>query len=104
MVKKGKGDSSMYQKWLGIVIGWLLFHIGWVTCVGTDTFIGQVVNSLFTIGGVTISLYLIWQAQRRQTRHSFTYRLFILLLFANAMLGLGECGQLTTRTNTNGIV
>ncbi len=75
-------------------MGWLLFHIVWVTYVGTDTVIGQVVNSLFTIGGVTISLYLIWRAQRRHTRRPFTYRLFLLLLFANAMLGIGECGQL----------
>ena len=84
----------MYRKWSVIVIGWLLIHIGWVTCVGTGALFGQVVNSLFTIGGVLISLYLIWQAQQRHVRRPFTYRLFFLLLLANAMLGIGECGQL----------
>ena len=84
----------MYQNWLGVVVFWLLLHIGWVAYVGTDTVIGQVVNSLFTIGGVSVSLYLIWQARRRQMRRPFTSRLFLLLLFANTMLGLGECGQL----------
>lgn len=84
----------MYRKWLGFVIGWLLFHIGWVTYVGTDTVLGQVGNSLFTIGGVFISLYLIWLAQRRHKRRPFTYRLFLLLSLANTMLGIGECGQL----------
>ncbi|WP_294739247.1 GGDEF domain-containing protein [uncultured Exiguobacterium sp.] len=84
----------MYQNWLGVVVFWLLLHLGWVAYVGTDTVIGQVVNSLFTIGGVSVSLYLIWQARRRQMRRPFTSRLFLLLLFANTMLGLGECGQL----------
>jgi len=93
MVKKG-GGIAVYQNWLGVVVVWLLLHIGWVTYVGTDTVIGQVVNSLFTIGGVSVSLYLIWQARRRQMRRPFTSRLFLLLFFANTMLGLGECGQL----------
>lgn len=84
----------MYKLIYAIIGGWVLSHTLWLGIIGTSSEFSKIGNSLFMILGAVISTVLLVISVRRHPTRPFTQRLFLLLLFGNVSLAIGETAQL----------
>lgn len=73
-----------------IIGGWVMSHLLWLGIVGTSSDLSRTGNSLFMILGAVLSTIMLVLAARRHPNRPFTQRLFLLLLFGNMSLAIGE--------------
>ncbi|WP_236629954.1 GGDEF domain-containing protein [Exiguobacterium sp. KRL4] len=88
----------MYKLIYAVIGGWILSHTLWLGIVGTSSDLSKIGNSLFMIVGTLLSIGLLILAIRRHPNRPFTRRLFLLLLFGNISLAIGEMAQLILDT------
>ena len=84
----------MYKLIYTIIGGWVLAHLLWLGIIGTSSDLSKTGNSLFMILGAVVSTIMLVVAARRHPDRPFTQRLFLLLLFGNVSLAIGETAEL----------
>ena len=84
----------MYKLIYTIIGGWVLAHLLWLGIIGTSSDLSKTGNSLFMILGAVVSTIMLVVAARRHPNRPFTQRLFLLLLFGNMSLAIGETAEL----------